>query len=141
MDVGPHLIEGLQTSRHTETIFADPFCFDMQDAPPVLRMELIDLQCNSELKAKFREVSGNADKLGHFWGELPPTFPELSGMFKRTMYLFGSTYLCEKLFCTMHFNKSKYRSRLTDEHLQAILRISTVSSLKPNVSQLCERKC
>ncbi|XP_077067685.1 general transcription factor II-I repeat domain-containing protein 2-like [Siphateles boraxobius] len=129
-----------KTHRATFQIFADPFSFDVQESPPVLQMELIDLQCNSELKAKFREVSGNADKLGHFLRELPPTFPELSRMFKRTMCLFGSTYLCEKLFSTMNFNKSKYRSRLTDEHLQATLRVSTVSSLKPNVSQLCERK-
>lgn len=130
-----------KTHRATFQIFADPFSFDVQDAPPVLQIELIELQCNSELKVKFREVSGNTDKLGQFLRELPPTFPELSRMFKRTMCLFGSTYLCEKLFSTMNFNKSKYRSRLTDKHLQAILRVSTVSSLKPNVSQLCERKC
>ncbi|KAA8587860.1 hypothetical protein FQN60_016722 [Etheostoma spectabile] len=86
------------------------------------------------------EVSGNADKLGQFLRELPPTFPELSRMFKRTMCLFGSTYLCEKLFSTRNFNESKYRSRITDGHLQAILRVSTVSSLMPNGSQLCERK-
>ncbi|KAA8591110.1 hypothetical protein FQN60_002053 [Etheostoma spectabile] len=91
-------------------------------------------------RGEVEEVSGNADKLGQFLRELPPTFPELSRMFKRTMCLFGSTYLCEKLFSTMNFNKSKYRSRLTDGHLQAIVRVSTVSSLKSNVSQLCERK-
>ncbi|KAA8577441.1 hypothetical protein FQN60_017513 [Etheostoma spectabile] len=55
-----------KTHRATFQIFADPFSFDVQDAPPVLQMELIDLQCNSELKVKFREVSGNADKLGQF---------------------------------------------------------------------------
>ncbi|KAM6943949.1 general transcription factor II-I repeat domain-containing protein 2A [Lycodopsis pacificus] len=135
-----HRFADFKTHRATFQIFADPFSFDVQDAPPVLQMELIDLQCNSELKAKFREVSGIADKLGQFVRELPSTFPELSRMFKRTMCLFGSTYLCEKLFSTMNFNKSKYRSKLTDEHLQAILRVSTASSLKPNVAELCERK-
>ena len=70
-----------KTHRATFQIFADPFSFEVQDAPPVLRMELIDLQCNSELKAKFKGVNGNADKLGHFLRELPPTFPELSRMF------------------------------------------------------------
>lgn len=109
--------------------------------PPVLQMELIDLQCNSDLKAKFREVSGKSDKFGQFLRELPPSFLELSRMFERTMCLFGSMYLCKKLFSTLNFNKSKYRSRLTDDNLQAILRVSTASSLKPNVAQLCERKC
>lgn len=135
-----HRFADFKTHRATFQIFADPFSFDVQDAPPVLQMELIDLQCNSELKAKFREVSGKADKLGQFLRELTPSFPELSRMFKRTMCLFGSTYLCEKLFSTLNFNKSKYRSRLTDDHLQAILRVSTASSLKPNVARLCERR-
>ncbi|XP_069819639.1 general transcription factor II-I repeat domain-containing protein 2A-like [Dendropsophus ebraccatus] len=135
-----HRFADFKTHRATFQIFADPFSFDVQDAPPVHQMELIDLQCNSELKAKFREVSGKADKLGQFLRELPPSFPELSQMFKRTMCLFGSTYLCEKLFSTLNFNKSKYRSRLTDEHLQALLRVSTASSLKPNVARLCQSK-
>eukprot|EP00066_Takifugu_rubripes_P007068 XP_003972313.1 PREDICTED: reticulon-3-like [Takifugu rubripes] len=109
-----HRFADFKTHRARFQMFADPFSFDVQDAPPVLQMELIDLQCNSELKAKFREVSGKADKLGQFLRELTPSFPELSRMFKRTVCLFGSTYLCEKLFSTLNFNKSKYRSRLTD---------------------------
>lgn len=135
-----HRFGDFKTHRATFQIFADPFSFDVQDASPVLQMELIDLQCNSALKAKVREVSGEADKLGQFLRELNPSFPQLSRMFKRTMCLFGSTYLCEKLFSTLNFNKSKYRSRLTDEHLQALLRVSTASSLKPNVARLCEKK-
>lgn len=43
--------------------------FAVDDAPNVLQMELIVLQCNSELKANFREVSGKADKLGQFLRE------------------------------------------------------------------------
>lgn len=80
----------------------------MEDAPYVIQMELIVLQCNSELKVNYREVSGKAGKLGEL---PPPTFPELLKMFKWNMCLFGSTNLCEKLFSTMNFNRSKYRSK------------------------------
>lgn len=135
-----HRFADFKTHRATFHIFADRFTFDVEDAPPDLQMELIDLQCNSVLKTKFREGSGNTEKLGQFLRELPPAFPELSRMFKRIMCLFGSTYLYEKLFSTMNFNKSKFRSKLKDEHLKAILRVSVASSLKPNVAQLCERK-
>ncbi|XP_045930758.1 general transcription factor II-I repeat domain-containing protein 2B-like [Micropterus dolomieu] len=125
------------------TIFqhADPFSFDVQYAPSVLQMELIDLQCNSELKAKseFREANGKTVKLGTFLRDLPPSFPELSEMFKWTICLFGSTYLCEKLFSTMKFSKSKYRSRLSDVPLQAILRVSSATSLSANVAQLSDK--
>lgn len=61
-----------KTHRATFLICADPFSFDVQDAPPVLQMELIDLQCNSDLKAKFREVCAKEEKLGQFWEKWPP---------------------------------------------------------------------
>lgn len=99
----------------------------MEDAPLVLQIDLIDLQRNSKLKAKFREVNGKADKLGQFLKSLPHIFPELSRMFKQIMCLYGSTYVCEKLFSTLYLNKSKVRSKVKDEHREAILRASVAS--------------
>lgn len=81
-----HRFADFKTHRATFQIFAAPFSFDVQDAPPVLQMELIDLQCNSELKGKFREVTGNTDKIGKILRELPPTFPELSRMFNHVPF-------------------------------------------------------
>ncbi len=104
--------------RDTFQLFADPFSADVESVPNFLQMELIDL---SELKTKFREAQGNADKTAQFLRELPPCFPELSKVFSWLMCLFGSTYLCEKLFSTMNFNKCKFRSRLSDAHLEAAL--------------------
>ncbi|KAL0148361.1 hypothetical protein M9458_056341 [Cirrhinus mrigala] len=126
--------------RDTFELFADPFSADVESVPIFLQMELIDLQCNSELKTKFREAQGNADKTAQFLRELPPRFPELSKVFSRVMCLFGSTYLCEKLFSAMNFNKCKFRSRLSDAHLEAVLRVSTVNTIRANVARLCEQK-
>ena len=39
--------------------------------------------------------------------------------------LSGSSYLYEQLFSRMKYTKSSARSALTDEHLQAVLRIAT----------------
>ena len=127
---------------HSDTLqlFADPFSADVESVPSMLQTELIDLQCNSELKTKFREAQGKADKTGEFLRELPPSFPELSRVFSHVMCLFGSTYVCEKLFSAMNFNKSKYRTRLTDAHLESVLRVSTATSIRVNVAQLCEQK-
>ncbi|KAK0141933.1 General transcription factor II-I repeat domain-containing protein 2 [Merluccius polli] len=52
-----HRFADFKAHRATFQMFADPFSFDVQDASHVLKMELIDLHCNSELKAKFREGS------------------------------------------------------------------------------------
>uniref|UniRef100_A0A803K7I5 DUF4371 domain-containing protein n=1 Tax=Xenopus tropicalis TaxID=8364 RepID=A0A803K7I5_XENTR len=73
-----HRFADFKTHRATFQIFVDPLSFDVQDAPPVLQMELIDLQCNSDIKAKFREMSGKADTHVQFLRELPPSFPECS---------------------------------------------------------------
>ena len=39
-------------------LFADLFSADVESSPSLLQNELIDLQCNSELKTKFREAQG-----------------------------------------------------------------------------------
>ncbi len=122
--------------RDTFQLFADPFSADVESVPNLLQMELIDLQCNSA-KTKLREAQGNADNTAQFLRELLPCFPEMSKVFSRLMCLFGSTYLSEKLFSTMNFNKCKFRSRLNDAHLEAVLRVSTVNSIRADVAQLC----
>ena len=103
--------------------------------PPVC-YKLNSLTYSATLSSKPSSVRKWKNKLGKFLRELPPSFPGLSEMFMRTICLFGS----EKLFSTMKFNKSKYRSRLSDVHLQAILRVSTATSLRANVAQLSEKK-
>ncbi|KAF7644845.1 hypothetical protein LDENG_00214660, partial [Lucifuga dentata] len=89
-------------------------------------------------EVKFRETQGNAERIGQFLRELPSFLPELSKLFKRVVCLFGSSYVCEKLFSVMNFNKSKYCSRLSDAHIQAFLRAST--ALKTNMNHLCQQK-
>lgn len=39
--------------------------------------------------------------------------------------LFGSTYVCEQTCSVMNINKASNRSKLTDQHLTSILKIST----------------
>lgn len=65
----------------TFQLFSDPFLAGVESVPDLLQMELIDLQCNIELKTKFQEAQGKTDKTGQFWRELPSGFPELSKVF------------------------------------------------------------
>ena len=38
-------------------IFSSPFAVDIQTIPAFLQLELIELQCNCDLKVKFSEVA------------------------------------------------------------------------------------
>lgn len=112
-------------------LFARPFSFNVNDAPGNMQMELTDLQCNSELKEKY--------KLGllEFYSKYidKDNFPNIRMHALKMMSLFGSTYLCEQLFSRMNFVKNKSRSRLTDAHLQNSLKVS-ISSIRPNIDKL-----
>jgi len=48
---------------------------------------------------------------------------------------FGSTYICDQTFSILKFRKNKYCSRLSDEHVDAVLRIST-SNMKADINEL-----
>ena len=102
-------------------LFSNPFHCDPESAPTNMQLELIELQESSDLKSSFRDLP-----LDKFYSLVPAsTYPALHKHASRMAFLFGSTYICEKTFSVMNFNKSKYRTALTDEHLQSILQIST----------------
>ncbi|CAH1173813.1 unnamed protein product [Phaedon cochleariae] len=112
-------------------VFTNPFSCDIEDVPSHLQMNVIDLQSNDTLKNSFHEMKD----LVKFYGSLPSDFDELKRFALQLITFFGSTYLCEQTFSILNYRKNKYASRLTDEHLRAILRIAT-TNLKANIQQI-----
>ncbi|XP_045462479.1 general transcription factor II-I repeat domain-containing protein 2A-like [Harmonia axyridis] len=51
-------------------------------------------------------------------------YPNLRQIALQLTTMFGSTYLCESAFSEMKIIKSKYRNRLTDEHMSSCLRLA-----------------
>ena len=58
---------------------------------------------------------------------------------KRMACIFGSTYVCEQLFSKMKFTKNKLRTSITDENLNASLRIAS-SNFKADIVNLSREK-
>ncbi|KAE8278162.1 EPM2A-interacting protein 1 Laforin-interacting protein [Larimichthys crocea] len=109
-------------------LFQNPFLCVPEEEPADVQFELIDLQESSEARAAYRDKN----LIEFYKGLSPSTFPALRQHAIRMASLFGSTYICEKTFSTMAINKSKLRSRLTDDHLNAVLRIAT-TEMDPDI--------
>ena len=99
-------------------------------------MELIDFQCESSLKDKFNSSSSIDFYKNYVSREIYP------GICKHAMFmisLFGSTYLCERVFFKMKYTKSPARSLLSDSHLEDSLRVAT-TTFEPDVIKLVRNK-
>ena len=116
-------------------LLSNPFAIDVESAPTSLQMELIELQCNDMLKSKYDSVGAV-----QFPCFLPNTMPQLRTQAAQMLSVFSSTYLCEQLFSMMKLNKTPHRSRLTDEHLHSVLRLSSAQSLTPDIDELASKK-
>ena len=123
-----------EAQKCTFQLLGNPFAVDVESAPPDLQMELIELQCNDTLKEKYERVG--AAEFARF---IPDTMAELRIQAAQTLSMFGSTYLCERLFPLMKLNKTSHRSPLTDQHLHSFLRISSAQSLTPNIDELVQK--
>ncbi|KAJ8375300.1 hypothetical protein SKAU_G00058800 [Synaphobranchus kaupii] len=95
-------------------------CFKWANAGP-LQMQLVDLQADVALKEHF----GGTD-LATFWLQMVPetVFPGLRKVAMYILTMFGSTSTCEAAFSTMNIIKTKYRSRLNNEHLHMCMRMA-----------------
>lgn len=90
-------------------------------------MEVICLQNDTFLKSKCVNVTGL-----EIYKQLDINkYPRLHTFAANIACVFGSTYICEQFFSKLNYVKCKTRSRLTDEHLTAQLRIA-VSDFEPD---------
>ena len=127
-----------QDFREHETsfaLFASPFDIAVDEVLEGFQMELIELQCNADLKQKFRYSSLMDFYKLHFPVE---KYSILANHAMKIISLFGSTYLCEQVFSKMKIIKSSVRNRLIDCRLRDCLRIA-VSGIPPNIDKLVDR--
>eukprot|EP00795_Rhopilema_esculentum_P002157 gene2157-17747_t len=69
-----------------------------------------------------------------FWESLE-RYPQIKNVAIRILSMFGSTYVCGLGFSRMNFIKNKNRSRLTDAHLNQLMRI-TMTDVQKTVKRL-----
>jgi len=98
------------------------------------------LQYDTAMKQKYMDVG-----IPDFYKFLPwKKFPKLVSAAARimAMLLFGAVhiYVCEQFFSSIKINKSVLRSRLTDKHLRATLRLATTHDFRLNVDSLVSAK-
>ena len=116
-------------------LFANPIKSNVENTPTHLQMELIELQEDAYLKSKFEDV-----ELSEFYRSYlaEEKYPQLRAFARKIICAFGSTYKCEQFFSIMKINKSKHRTRLTDENLENALRLCT-SGIEPNIDNLVSK--
>lgn len=120
-------------------LFENPFIIYLSEVPENMQLELADLQANNSLKYNF-----NSEDLVAFYVNISENlFPNLKSFAGKMLSIFASTYICEQTFSKMKHVKSKTRSRLRDENLHNLLRVST-SKISPDIDELvkqCQGQC
>lgn len=116
-------------------VFRSPFTVRASDLPVDMQFEIIDLQCDVELKDKFASVG-----LDTFYKYLLPGYPTLTALAAKMLSMFGTTYLCEQVFSLMNINKTKLCSKLTHKHLHEILKLAASQDMMPNIDALVQGK-
>ena len=68
-------------------VFCSPFTVNASDLPVNIQLEIIDLQCDSDLKDKFASAG-----LDTFYRYIMPGYPSLTALAAKFLCIFGSTY-------------------------------------------------
>ena len=115
--------------------FRPPFTVKPSDMPADIQLEIIDLQCDTNMKEKFASVG-----LDTFYQYLLPGYPKLTSLAAKVLSMLGTTYLFEQVFSVLKLNKTKHRSRLTNTHLNDIVKCAATQDLTPDIDALVKAK-
>jgi len=96
--------------------------------------EYIDFKNDTNLEILFKEMRGDKN-YAEFWKLLPAKYETLHKCANLLLTMFASNYLCESSFSKMKYAKNVYRNRITDAHLDAVLRIACTTYI-PDFSEI-----
>ena len=116
-------------------LFSAPFTFDASLADENLQMELLEMQSDSIVKAKYDAVG-----VSEFYSYLSEQYSSIKKFACYILAMFGSTYRCKQLFSFLKLIKHSQRSKLTDDHVTSLIRVGTVKSFQPDISKLVVQK-
>lgn len=97
-------------------MFGNPFTVAVD---LVLGQFQIELQCDEKCKRMYM----SCDIISSYRSLEKKKYKNVFQHALRMGSLFGSTYMCEKTFSQLNFNKSSVRSSLSDRHLADVLTI------------------
>ena len=103
----------VKTKQMELNIFATPFNVEAADVPHLLQLEIIQLQSNSELTARYNNIL-----LLEFYKSYvrDDEFPTLKKHALKYASVFDTTYCCKQFFSKLTIPKSRLRSRLNYCH-------------------------
>jgi len=99
--------------------------------------EFIELKNDTNFEAIFKEKREQKEYI-EFWNLVPGKYKTLQKCAHFLMTMFTSTYLCETSYSKMKYAKNVYRNRLTDSHLDDLLRVAC-SNYKPDMSKIVKK--
>ena len=108
------------TGGGLQRFFCSLFNVNASDLPINIQPEIIDLQCDSDLKGKF--ATAGLDTIYQYLLAGYPNLKALAG--KKVLCLFRTTYLCEQVFSVMDINETKLLLRLMHKHMNDILKLA-----------------
>jgi len=104
--------------REKKQLFYNPMKCQIIAQHPEFQMELCTLQCDTELQLL------NSSGI-EFWESVKKEkYPLLHKQILKLFSMFGSTYICESAFSSLKHIKNNHRNRISNEHLEAVLRLS-----------------
>ena len=101
----------LRTENYRHVQF--PYAFDAAQLEGELALMMADLQADETKKLRYESMS-----IDKFWLGMDERHELISHYVTKHLVKFGTTYACEAAFSTMLAIKSKYRTRITNEHLE-----------------------